>query len=61
MLLKLLWLRGLIFAVLIPGVVGFVLPLVFELGERRGDGIWDAGWILIAAGPWPISDVCCSS
>jgi hypothetical protein len=37
-------------AVLIAGVVGFVLPLVVELGEQRGDGIRDADWILIAAG-----------
>ena len=45
-----LWVRGLIFTVLIPAVVGFVLPSAVDpLAQRRG-GMWEAGWIPIAAG-----------
>ena len=45
-----LWIRGLIFTVLIPGVVGFLLPSMVDPRAHRGGGIWDAGWIAIAVG-----------
>ena len=45
-----LWIRGLIFTVLIPTVVGFVLPSAVDPGAHRAGGLWDAGWIPIAAG-----------
>ncbi len=45
-----LWIRGLIFTVLVPGVVGFWLPSAVDPGAHRAGGIWEAGWIPIAAG-----------
>jgi protein-S-isoprenylcysteine O-methyltransferase Ste14 len=49
-LFEVLWIRGLIFTVLVPGVVGFVLLLAVDPRAQRAGGIWDAGWIAIAAG-----------
>lgn len=45
-----LWFRGLVFTLLIPIGLGFVLPAVLDPNARRQGGLWEAGWILIAAG-----------
>jgi protein-S-isoprenylcysteine O-methyltransferase Ste14 len=45
-----LWIRGLIFTVLVPGVVGVVLPSIIYRGHGVRGGLWEAGWILVAAG-----------
>jgi protein-S-isoprenylcysteine O-methyltransferase Ste14 len=45
-----LWIRGLIFTVLIPTVVGFILPSAVDPGAHRAGGLWEAGWIPISAG-----------
>jgi protein-S-isoprenylcysteine O-methyltransferase Ste14 len=50
MRLEVLWIRGLLFTVLVPAVVGFVLPSAIAGGARRPGGIWDLGWAPIAAG-----------
>lgn len=41
-----LWVRGLIFTALVPGVIAFVVPRWIDPCVRR----WDAGWLLIAPG-----------
>jgi protein-S-isoprenylcysteine O-methyltransferase Ste14 len=45
-----LWLRGLIFTVLVPGVVAFFVPLALDSSTRLQGGIWQVGWLLVAAG-----------
>lgn len=45
-----LWLRGLIFTLLAPGVRGFVLPPAIDPSARRLGGFWNVGWVPIAAG-----------
>jgi protein-S-isoprenylcysteine O-methyltransferase Ste14 len=45
-----LWVRGLIFTVAVPGVVGGYIPLALDPAARPAGGIWDAGWIMIVAG-----------
>ncbi|HML16396.1 MAG TPA: isoprenylcysteine carboxylmethyltransferase family protein [Bryobacteraceae bacterium] len=45
-----LWLRGLIFTILVPGVVAYWAPRWIDPGARRAGGWWDAGWVLVAAG-----------
>jgi protein-S-isoprenylcysteine O-methyltransferase Ste14 len=50
MLFRMLWIRGLIFSVLVPGVVGIVLPSVVDPHAQLRGGIWDAGWLPVAAG-----------
>jgi protein-S-isoprenylcysteine O-methyltransferase Ste14 len=50
MLFQMLWIRGLLFTVLVPAVVGFFLPSAIDPRAPRRGGIWDAGWIPIAAG-----------
>jgi protein-S-isoprenylcysteine O-methyltransferase Ste14 len=45
-----LWIRGLIFTVLVPAVVAFLVPAALLTEARRPGGIWNAGWVLIAAG-----------
>jgi protein-S-isoprenylcysteine O-methyltransferase Ste14 len=45
-----LWLRGLLFAVVVPGVVAVYVPLwIRETSQIRGGG-WQLGWILVATG-----------
>lgn len=44
-----LWLRGLIFTVLVPGVVAFFLPQRLRTAPAPG-GWWSLGWILFALG-----------
>jgi protein-S-isoprenylcysteine O-methyltransferase Ste14 len=50
MLFPMLWLRGIVFTVVIPGVVGFFLPRAIDPGAQLRGGIWEAGWLLVAAG-----------
>lgn len=44
-----LWLRGIVFSVLIPGLVAWFLPQDLPHGPLAA-GPWIAGWILIAIG-----------
>lgn len=45
-----LWLRGLIFTVLVPCVVGAYVPHVLAGSRGLHGGWWQPGWYLIAAG-----------
>jgi protein-S-isoprenylcysteine O-methyltransferase Ste14 len=45
-----LWVRGLVFTVLVPAVVGFFLPSAVDPHAQRRGGISDAGWLSIVAG-----------
>lgn len=45
-----LWLRGLIFTVLVPCVVGAYVPHLFAGGGPMQAGWWRLGWCLAAAG-----------
>ena len=45
-----LWLRGLVFAALVPAVIAFVLPSAFEPQAHRAGGFWDLGLVPIVAG-----------
>ena len=42
--------RGLVFTVLVPGVVAWYLPSAFDPGAQLRGGIWEAGWLPVAAG-----------
>jgi protein-S-isoprenylcysteine O-methyltransferase Ste14 len=46
----LLWIRGLIFTVLVPLVVGGWGPTAVDPFRRLQGGAWSAGWLLVAAG-----------
>jgi protein-S-isoprenylcysteine O-methyltransferase Ste14 len=46
----LLWLQGLIFSVLVPGVVAFYVPQTLRNGHAAAGGWWSLGWILFAIG-----------
>jgi protein-S-isoprenylcysteine O-methyltransferase Ste14 len=46
----LLWLQGLIFSVLVPGVVAFYVPQTLRNGHAASGGWWSLGWILFAVG-----------
>ena len=45
-----LWVRGLIFTVLVPAVVGVYIPVSLDPNAQRQGGAWDTGWALIALG-----------
>ena len=45
-----LWIRGLVFTVLIPGVIGALVPIFMERGRHTQGGPWAAGWLLVVAG-----------
>lgn len=45
-----LWIRGLIFSILVPGAVAFYGPWLIDPHAHFHGGICDAGWLLIAAG-----------
>jgi protein-S-isoprenylcysteine O-methyltransferase Ste14 len=45
-----LWMRGLVFAVLVPGVVAVYVPQRIRGSAPIRGGPWQAGWFLIAAG-----------
>lgn len=47
---KVLRLRGLVFTLLVPGVVGVCVPLALRSGASARAGFWQAGWIAIAGG-----------
>jgi len=44
-----LWIRGLVFTVLVPCVVGGYVPSLIYGGSAQ-PGLWSAGWLLIALG-----------
>ena len=45
-----LWLRGVIFTLLVPFILAVIVPASIDgPGERRG-GLWNMGWVLVAAG-----------
>ena len=44
------WLRGLIFTLLVPGMIGGVAPMIIDSNAQASRGFWRVGWILIAAG-----------
>ena len=46
----LLWLQGLIFSVLVPGVVAFYVPQALRNGHAATGGWSSLGWILFAIG-----------
>lgn len=48
--LDMLWLRGLLFTLLVPAMVAVVVPSAVHPGARLQGGAWHAGWVLIAAG-----------
>lgn len=45
-----LWLRGLIFSVLVPGVIGAYIPYLYARSRGLQGGWWQLGWYLIALG-----------
>src|SRR5215467_9900675 len=45
-----LWIRGFIFTILVPAVIGFVLPLYGASDATLPAGIWSAGWLLVILG-----------
>jgi protein-S-isoprenylcysteine O-methyltransferase Ste14 len=45
-----LWIRGLLFTVLIPGFLGVFLPTVICRDLRVRGAVWAAGWIPVAVG-----------
>ena len=45
-----LWIRGLVFTLLVPCVVGILLPFLMYRGLSPAGGLWETGWILVAAG-----------
>ena len=44
-----LWLRGVLFTVLIPGVVAFFVPQAMRRGPPGG-GWWTVGWVIFTLG-----------
>jgi protein-S-isoprenylcysteine O-methyltransferase Ste14 len=44
------WLRGIVFTVLIPGFFFWWIPQQLRRGNPAAGGWWSAGWILLAAG-----------
>ncbi|HEY6291742.1 MAG TPA: methyltransferase [Terriglobia bacterium] len=45
-----LWLRGIIFTVLIPGSVAWLLPQWLRQGRPPAGGLWSLGWLVFALG-----------
>jgi protein-S-isoprenylcysteine O-methyltransferase Ste14 len=45
-----LLLRGLIFTLLVPCLVGGLLPYLFYRRENYPGGLWNLGWLLVVAG-----------
>jgi len=45
-----LWLRGLIFTVLVPLVVGYLVPQNLRGARGVAPGLWQAGYVLFGAG-----------
>jgi protein-S-isoprenylcysteine O-methyltransferase Ste14 len=47
---RVLWIRGIAFTLLVPGVLGFYVPHLIYGGTNAKDGLWGAGWVLIVLG-----------
>jgi protein-S-isoprenylcysteine O-methyltransferase Ste14 len=45
-----LWIRGLVFTLLVPCVVGGYIPHVIHGGGGAGGGLWGIGWIFVVVG-----------
>jgi len=45
-----LWIRGVIFTLLVPCVIGAYIPSTIYGGDRSLSGWWIAGWLPVAAG-----------
>ena len=45
-----LWVRGFLFTVLVPGMVGGVVPFLLSGGRPLQDGVWRLGWMPVAVG-----------
>jgi protein-S-isoprenylcysteine O-methyltransferase Ste14 len=52
MLVSSLWVRGLVFTLLVPCVVGGYLPYIFRGGSSARGGLWNIGWLLAGLGAW---------
>jgi protein-S-isoprenylcysteine O-methyltransferase Ste14 len=50
MLVSSLWIRGLVFTLLVPCVIGGYLPYLFRGGTSARGGLWSIGWIFVALG-----------
>jgi protein-S-isoprenylcysteine O-methyltransferase Ste14 len=48
--MSMLWIRGILFTLLVPCVVGVLVPWEIRAGSTLRPGLWQAGWVLIAAG-----------
>ncbi len=44
------WLRGLVFTLLIPAVVGGLAPWLLHAGRGPAGGVWQLAWLLLAFG-----------
>lgn len=44
-----LWIRGIVFTVLVPLVIGVVVPRTIDAAHPQS-GWWSAGWLMVAAG-----------
>lgn len=47
---RMLWIRGLVFTLLVPCVVGVLFPSIIYRGRSAEGGLWETGWILVAVG-----------
>jgi protein-S-isoprenylcysteine O-methyltransferase Ste14 len=45
-----LWIRGLVFTLLVPCVGGGLVPILIEDAARPRGGLWNSGWLLIGSG-----------
>jgi len=45
-----LWIRGLVFTLLVPCVLSAYVPYLIYGGNSARGGLWDAGWLLVGAG-----------
>ena len=45
-----LWMRGLVFTLLVPAVVAVVVPLALDPAAQPQGGSWHAGWALVVSG-----------
>lgn len=45
-----LWIRGLVFTILVPGTVAVWIPHWLLIDRSLRPGFWQIGWVLVAAG-----------
>jgi len=45
-----LWIRGLVFTLLVPSVVGGYLPFLIYKGSSVPGGLWNVGWLFVGLG-----------